>query len=257
MARPRRHAAGGGRGGRHLRRPRRRTRHTARHFRRFPRPSQGILTGTPTTGLLVVWISPRTPEQTAALRDWGDFVHIRHIAAAAIPGFTHVTPYENSRARRPPLHALLRARRRRPRGRLPGHGRGTWRTYFGGSRTEAFRGVGRLGGGRRPGRLLQHLPPAGSVARPARAPWHAGGSAERHVLRPRRQAAPARHAHHPQPARAHERHGLRRHDPLPSRRWRPRAPTTTPAWWSSPGRAGRSAREPTSRTPASSPTSPA
>ncbi|HVA05006.1 MAG TPA: hypothetical protein VMU64_14820 [Acidimicrobiales bacterium] len=69
---------------------------TARHFRHVARPSQGILTGAPTTGLLIVWISPQSPAQTQALRDWGDFVHIRHIASAAIPGFTHVTPYENT-----------------------------------------------------------------------------------------------------------------------------------------------------------------
>jgi hypothetical protein len=65
-------------------------------FRRFPRPSQGILTGNPTLGLMVVWISPRTPEVARTLRDWGDFVHIRHIAAAAIPGFTQISVYENT-----------------------------------------------------------------------------------------------------------------------------------------------------------------
>lgn len=67
----------------------------AHSFRRFPRPSQGILTDGPTLGLLVVWISPRTPELAGRLRDWGDFVHIRHIAAAAIPGFTQISVYEN------------------------------------------------------------------------------------------------------------------------------------------------------------------
>jgi hypothetical protein len=68
---------------------------TARHFRRYPRPSQGILTGRPTTGLLVVWISPITPARAQPLRDWADFVHIRTIAAAAVPGYTQITPYEN------------------------------------------------------------------------------------------------------------------------------------------------------------------
>ncbi len=67
----------------------------AHTFRRHPRPSQGILTGRPTTGLLVVWISPRAPELAAAFRDWGDFVHIRHIAAAGIPGFAQISVYEN------------------------------------------------------------------------------------------------------------------------------------------------------------------
>lgn len=64
-------------------------------FRRHPRPSQGILTGRRTTGLLVVWISPRTPELASSLRDWGDFVHLRHIAAAGIPGFTQISVFEN------------------------------------------------------------------------------------------------------------------------------------------------------------------
>jgi hypothetical protein len=65
------------------------------HFRRYPRPSQGILTGRPTIGLLVVWISPYQPEQVQSLRDWGDFVHIRHIAAAGIDGFAQISVYEN------------------------------------------------------------------------------------------------------------------------------------------------------------------
>ena len=68
---------------------------TAFTFRRHRRPSQGILTGEKTTGLLIVWISPRTPELDGAFRDWGDFVHIRHIAAAGIPGFTQISVYEN------------------------------------------------------------------------------------------------------------------------------------------------------------------
>ena len=74
---------------------------TAFSFRRHPRPSQGILTGERTTGLLVVWISPRTPELAGSLRDWGDFVHIRHIAAAGIPGFTQISVFENETAADP------------------------------------------------------------------------------------------------------------------------------------------------------------
>jgi hypothetical protein len=75
---------------------------TAAHtFRRHPRPSQGVLTDGPTLGLLIVWISPRTPELDDALRDWGDFVHIRHIAAAGIPGFTQISVYENREERDP------------------------------------------------------------------------------------------------------------------------------------------------------------
>jgi hypothetical protein len=41
-----------------------------------------------------VLISPRTPEEGQDLRDWGDFVHIRHIAEAAVPGYGMITPYE-------------------------------------------------------------------------------------------------------------------------------------------------------------------
>jgi len=65
------------------------------HFRRYPRPGQGILTGRPTVGLELVLISPREPGGAQALRDWADFVHIRYIAAAAVPGFAMITPYEN------------------------------------------------------------------------------------------------------------------------------------------------------------------
>jgi hypothetical protein len=65
-------------------------------FRRTPRPGQGLLTGGETRGLLLVLVSPRDPDQAQALRDWADFIHIRHIAAAAIPGFTMITPYEHA-----------------------------------------------------------------------------------------------------------------------------------------------------------------
>ena len=64
-------------------------------FRRHARPSQGILTGTRTLGLLIVWIGPRTPDLAQGLRDWGDFVHIRHIADAGIPGYAQISVYEN------------------------------------------------------------------------------------------------------------------------------------------------------------------
>jgi hypothetical protein len=74
---------------------------TAHCFRRHSRPSQGILTGRPTTGLLVVWISPREPDLATGLRDWGDFVHIRHIAAAGIPGFTQISVFENESSEDP------------------------------------------------------------------------------------------------------------------------------------------------------------
>ena len=47
-------------------------------------------------GLSLVLISPREPHQAQRLRDWADFVHIRHIAEAAVPGMTMVTPYVNA-----------------------------------------------------------------------------------------------------------------------------------------------------------------
>ena len=59
---------------------------TGHHFRRYPRPGQGRLTGKPTVGLSLVLISPTTPDQAQALRDWGDFVHISWIAAVGVPG---------------------------------------------------------------------------------------------------------------------------------------------------------------------------
>jgi hypothetical protein len=65
------------------------------HFRQYPRPGQGTLLAGPTLGLELVLISPRDPEQAQALRDWGDFVHIRDIAAAAPDHFGMITPYEN------------------------------------------------------------------------------------------------------------------------------------------------------------------
>jgi hypothetical protein len=65
------------------------------HFRSTGRPGQGILTGKPTLGLELVLVSPRDPSGAQALRDWADFVHIRYIAAAAVEGFTMITPYEN------------------------------------------------------------------------------------------------------------------------------------------------------------------
>jgi hypothetical protein len=65
------------------------------HFRRYRRPGQGVLTGNPTIGLSLVLISAKEPERAQELRDWADFVHIRHIAEAAVPGYAMITPYEN------------------------------------------------------------------------------------------------------------------------------------------------------------------
>ncbi len=62
---------------------------TGHHFRHYPRPGQGIVTGRPTLGLSLVLISPKDEARAQELRDWADFVHIRHIAEAAVPGYTH------------------------------------------------------------------------------------------------------------------------------------------------------------------------
>ena len=65
---------------------------------RTPRPGQGFSTGEPTNGIQLVLISPKAPSGERSLRDWGDFVHIRHIAEAAVPGFRMITPYVNPTA---------------------------------------------------------------------------------------------------------------------------------------------------------------
>ncbi len=65
------------------------------HFRHYPRPGQGIVTGRPTIGLSLVLISPKEEARAQELRDWADFVHIRRIAEAAVPGYCMITPYEN------------------------------------------------------------------------------------------------------------------------------------------------------------------
>lgn len=70
----------------------------AHHFVRTPRPGQGNLSGRPTIGLSLVLISPRDDAGAQELRDWGDFVHIRHIAQASVPGYTMITPYVNVQA---------------------------------------------------------------------------------------------------------------------------------------------------------------
>ncbi|MGH8979012.1 MAG: hypothetical protein ACRDV7_13120 [Acidimicrobiia bacterium] len=66
------------------------------HFVRTPRPGQGVITGNPTIGLSLVLISPKDPARAQELRDWADFVHIRHIAEVAVPGYCMITPYEHA-----------------------------------------------------------------------------------------------------------------------------------------------------------------
>jgi len=70
---------------------------TGHRFRHSPRPGQGIVSGRPTIGLSLVLISPKVESRAQELRDWADFVHIRHIAEAAVPGYCMITPYENVR----------------------------------------------------------------------------------------------------------------------------------------------------------------
>jgi hypothetical protein len=70
-------------------------------FDHYRRPGQGTISDKPTLGLELVLISAPTPEQSQKLRDWGDFVHIRDIAAAAPDHFTMITPYENRAAGSP------------------------------------------------------------------------------------------------------------------------------------------------------------
>src|SRR5581483_5097505 len=69
---------------------------TGLHMVHYPRPGQGTTSERPTLGLELVLISPRTPEEAQALRDWGDFVHLRDIAAADCEHFSMITPYENA-----------------------------------------------------------------------------------------------------------------------------------------------------------------
>ena len=74
---------------------------TGLHFLRTPRAGQGVLSEDETSGLLLVLISPRHPEGAQALRDWADFVHIRHIAEAVVPGYRMITPYESATGQDP------------------------------------------------------------------------------------------------------------------------------------------------------------
>jgi len=70
-------------------------------LRRYPRPSQGSCSGERTTGILLVLISPRDEARAQELRDWGDFVHLRHIAEAGVPGYRTITPWEHEEAGTP------------------------------------------------------------------------------------------------------------------------------------------------------------
>jgi len=65
-------------------------------FKRYPRPSQGRVSGKPTRGIFFILISPSSPERAQELRDWADFTHIHGIAASSPDGFTTITPFENA-----------------------------------------------------------------------------------------------------------------------------------------------------------------
>ena len=65
-------------------------------FKRYPRASQGRLSGKPTLGIFLILISPKERSRAQELRDWADFTHIHGIAAASPEGFTTITPYENA-----------------------------------------------------------------------------------------------------------------------------------------------------------------
>jgi hypothetical protein len=67
-------------------------------FRRYPRPGQGVLTGKPTLGLLLVLVGVRQDDRVQAFRDWADFTHIHHIAASdddVVSGGLMITPYQS------------------------------------------------------------------------------------------------------------------------------------------------------------------
>ena len=67
------------------------------HFRRTAAArARACSPGNPTIGLSLVLISPKDPARAQELRDWGDFVHIRHIAEVGVPGYCMITPYENA-----------------------------------------------------------------------------------------------------------------------------------------------------------------
>lgn len=74
---------------------------TAVSLVRYPRPSQGSCSGERTTGILLVLISPKDPAFAQELRDWSDFVHLRHIAEAGVPGYRTITPWENESGGKP------------------------------------------------------------------------------------------------------------------------------------------------------------
>ena len=64
-------------------------------LKRYPRPSQGSCSGERTTGILLTLISPKEESRAQELRDWSDFIHIRLIAEASVPGYRTITAWES------------------------------------------------------------------------------------------------------------------------------------------------------------------
>ena len=113
---------------------------TGHHFVRTPRPGQGRLTGKPTVSLSLVLISPSTPDDAQALRDWGDFVHLNHIIEAGVPGYTMITPYENATGAIPATCTSTSSTIPTPRSRSSGCGRSSRRGSARGAHPSATRG---------------------------------------------------------------------------------------------------------------------
>ena len=155
-------------------------------FRRFPRPSQGILTGAPTTGLLVVWISPRRPRRRAAARLGRLRPHPPHRRGRR-PRVHPVTPYENTADADPRYMHFYELDADDPEAAYQSMAEHMAAVPSAASRTDEFKHLGRLGGGRRPGRLRQHLPPPGRDGRPGPISPVASYA---HGLRPGRHPAP-------------------------------------------------------------------
>ena len=70
------------------------------HWRRYPRPNQGLLSWRPTIGLLLVLVDATSPEYAQEVRDFLDFVHIPRVVSAA-SGISLCTVYENTAGERP------------------------------------------------------------------------------------------------------------------------------------------------------------
>ena len=87
----------------------------AHHFRHYPVPARAASPVGPTIGLSLVLISPKEPQDAQALRDWADFVHIRHIAAGRRARLHDDHAVRERHGRRSAVHPLLRDRPRRSR----------------------------------------------------------------------------------------------------------------------------------------------